>query len=564
MRLRSISPRHFGPFSAPAKIKIDEQVTVFTGPNDSGKSYALQAIKLLCQKSACEERHVNIDRIGQFSGPWSEDPDVSISAEFEITEQAIHSRAVRGNLQAGDLVQIRFLLNKRGNGYEIVGIKRGANKVANTGVSIKTLPKVVEYTADEAIGSSIELANMSPAELRVLKIGFGAEFTAATIQSLTTTSRANRVRGAEETLNEKLRSFFPKEMSHEFRLIDIGGEGKKIAVSLADVSRTVSPIDFRGTGVKRLLGLMGVLLNEATSSDQTIILIDEPEISLHADAQHQLRKTLEGMAKNPRIQVVYATHSPSMLNPAHPDRVRVFSRARHDDTATTKVATLTYAENFQHVRVSLGLTPSDSLLYGLVTILVEGDTEARCLGPLLEKLDTEGVSEFKGISELLEFSHFVCGGGDNISNYCKIAADQNAKPIVFLDGDKKQKAEKIRKERPFVPVFELPAGKEFEDLVPRARYIEAVTKHLVTFGEDASKLSLESFDDWTLSSNLPGQMMLSKKVDRWIFHLTSGHSYNKHEVMETAITLTPANEIEKSTLKELAKEIRKQFKLQES
>ena len=245
-----------------------------------------------------------------------------------------------------------------------------------------------------------------------------------------------------------------------------------------------------------------------------------------------------------------------MVNPAHPERIRVFSRHQHGDIASTTVETPKYGDNFQKVRTSLGLTPSDSLLYGLVTILVEGDTEARCLGPLLRKLDEENASGFDGLAKLLESSHFVCGAGDSISYYCKLSADQNAHPVVFLDGDKNRMANKIREERPGVPVIVLPEGTEFENIVPQSRYISALAECLQQH-TDAARIKNDAFDEWISHSKLPAQMMFSKKIDRWVESVTGG-SYNKHAVMEVAIRQTPADEIEADSLRELAQIIRAQ------
>lgn len=559
MLIRSISPQHIGPFSTATKIEIDKEITIFTGPNDSGKSCALSAIKMLCDRTKGEERHVNMDRIGKHAGPWNTDPNILISAEIEVTETSVTDKLITGRLQPGDVLNCQYPLNSPSQGYKLQRIRRGPKNVPKTGaMAIRKLPKIVEFRSESIIRSIIDLAQPTAPENHLLKLAFGAEFVPKAIQELSVHSRGIQLDRAKEALNLRLRRFFPRGMRFEFRLTDIAGEGKHIGVSLVDDVNGFSPVENRGSGVKRLLALMGLLLQEVDPNENTILLLDEPETSLHADAQHQIRRVLEEIAKITKVQVVYATHSPAMVNPAHPERLRVFSRHLNSDVATTKVETPAYGENFQRVRTSLGITPSDSLLYGLVTVLVEGDTEARCLGSLLRRLDEENIDGFEGLTRLLESCHFVCGGGDSISYYCKLAADQNASPIVFLDGDKPNIVRKLRDERPGVPVIPLPEGAEFENLVPPERYITALAASLQSHDIDTAQITIDAFNTWSEESKLHERMLFSKRINRWVEDLTGG-SYNKHAVMDAAIKLTPVDELQTASLRELAQTVRMQF-----
>lgn len=500
-----------------------------------------------------------MDRVGNHSGPWNSDPEVQIEAAFEVTDQSLADRSFRGSLQAGDIVYCRYSLNNPSNGLAIQHVKRGSSVTRLSEIAIKKRPKILELSPENIVRNVVNLENMTKAEQHLLRLGFGADFSTAAIQSLNSHRRGMALDRAQEALNERLKSFFPSSMPFAFRFMDIAGQGKEVGISLVDGVQGYTPVESRGSGVRRLLTLMGLILQEANPNEDCLVLLDEPETSLHADAQHTLRRALEALGQNPRVQVVYATHSPCMVNPARPDRIRVFSRHMQSDKATTKVQALSYSENFQQVRVSLGLTPSDSLLYGLVTILVEGDTEARCLGPLLQRLAEDKVSGFEDLGSLLESCHFVCGGGDSISYYCKLATDQNGKPVVFLDGDKPNVAAKLAAERPLTPIVQLPAGTEFENLVPESRYIAALGQELQQYDADASQISGEGFQAWSAQANLPARMMFSKRVDRWITELI-GTSYNKHSVMERALRSTPTAELLfVDALRQLAATVRAQF-----
>ncbi len=542
MWLRSITPEHFGPFAKPTTIELERGVTILTGPNDTGKSSVLEAIRMFCQRTKGQEHHVNMNRLGNYAGSWSADPGVRISAEIEIGNPLAGEPPTKHDLQPGDRVKCFYPVNDPGSGYQYIDVRRGKTQLAQPNAKFRGVPRVLVLRPDATIRSVIDLSQLTQNEDQLLKLAFGRKFVVDSIKSLNAHNRSMRLGKAEETLNGRLKEILPGGMGLKFKLVDIGSEGKQIGVNLIDSVDEYVAIEQRGTGVRRLLSLMGLILLEADPSVPSIVLLDEPETSLHADAQHKLRKALENIAMNDRIQVVYSTHSPSMINPAFPERIRVLSRNRFGEIATSVISKPSYGENFQQVRISLGLTPADSLLYGLVTILVEGETEAKCLGVLLQHLENGGTAGFEGFANILESCHFVCGEGDSISYYCKLAAGQNARPIVFLDGDKPNVVRKLNEECPEVPVISLPTQMEFENLVPPARYIAALAADLQARGEDASEFSVEVFDEWSRTAGLPDRMMFSKRIDRWILERT-GHSFTKHAVMEAAIKSTPATEI---------------------
>ena len=138
---------------------------------------------------------------------------------------------------------------------------------------------------------------------------------------------------------------------------------------------------------------MGTLLT-IDKKQHTCILYDEPETSLHADSQHMLRRILEELGRDPMIQVIYVTHSPSMINTMRPGAIRLISRVESDGKATSIIENAAFDHNYIGVRSSLGITPADSLLYAPITVVVEGPTEVRCLPLVLKKLKDGGVSGF--------------------------------------------------------------------------------------------------------------------------------------------------------------------------
>lgn len=522
----------------------------------------------MCSREELKESDVNHGRLGLHSS-WNDDPEVGVSAELELTEHTIRDKQVTGSLQPGDLVAVRYSGTSSGRGYKVSDVRHFENVVTKSGLKIKRravvapssvlvrkLPRVAWFDPSVEVRSSFRLDSANHAEIRLLKLAFGPQFDFAGLEKMTPLRRSQLLGIGQERLNQKLESFFPKSLPFEFRLLDIGAEPRGIGVGMVDGFKEHSDLDLRGAGIRRLISLMAFLLQQVDPAQNTIILLDEPETSLHADAQHHLRSTLERLADQAKFQVVYATHSPSMVNPARPDSVRVFTRRRGEGGVGTTVSKLSEAENFQAVRTSLGLTPSDTLLYGQVTIVVEGTTEAVCLGPLLRRLDEAGAEGFEGAVRLLECCHIICGWGDSIRYYCKLARDQNARPIAFLDGDKRKEAEDLVTLG--VPTVCLPSSMEFEDIVPPEDYIAAAEQLARERGSTEIEINLESFRLWENASNLPERMLFSKRVARWLNERLE-FSLSKADLMCRAISIAPPEQVKSESLVALITEIKAQL-----
>jgi predicted ATP-binding protein involved in virulence len=61
---------------------------------------------------------------------------------------------------------------------------------------------------------------------------------------------------------------------------------------------------------------------------EKIILIDEPEISLHPSWQNHILKIYENFAKKYDSQVIIATHSPQIIGSAKPESLRILNKRK--------------------------------------------------------------------------------------------------------------------------------------------------------------------------------------------------------------------------------------------
>lgn len=80
---------------------------------------------------------------------------------------------------------------------------------------------------------------------------------------------------------------------------------------------------FAGSGEVSVATLVHKIINAENNS---LILLDEPEVSLHPKAQKQLKKFLLKEIKRKKHQVVISTHSPNIIEDLPPSSIKVFSQ----------------------------------------------------------------------------------------------------------------------------------------------------------------------------------------------------------------------------------------------
>lgn len=303
--------------------------------------------------------------------------------------------------------------------------------------------------------------------------------------------------------------------------------------------------------------LLGLLAIENLGSGRILLLIDEPELHLHADAQHSLRRALEALGSLPRLQVIYTTHSPCMINSLRPRSVRLVQRKRTDKGTFSEVQNAPYREGVASVRSSLGISPSDSLLFSPVTVLVEGKTEVLCLPLLLEKIVGTETFTVLELEELLSQAIFLEAVGlSNIPNLVRISRAHGSKVVVFVDGDSTMRwKQQFGSIQPAVPLVECGENLEIENLLPQSVYFDALKQEY----PDVS-ISVEAFQKWNndLSSNIAGRAF-SKRVDLWLMESCGLEGLCKPAVMRRAVDLASADQISVKALVKLVDAIRDQL-----
>jgi predicted ATPase len=173
---------------------------------------------------------------------------------------------------------------------------------------------------------------------------------------------------------------------------------------------------FAGSGEVAVVSLVMQVLN---ASEFSLIILDEPEVSLHPGAQERLKIFLLEQIKLKKHQIVLSSHSPSIIKGLPKEAIKVFSQNPNNGRFIVK-ENLIPEEAFYHIEFSIDDRSN---------IIVED---------ILAKLIIDGVLSKMGNATKNLFNVKFNPGGESvmkkefISVYCR---DENSKNYILFDGD---------------------------------------------------------------------------------------------------------------------------------
>ena len=394
MILREIRIKGFRSFCEEESLIIESDVTILTGPNDVGKTAVLDLIRMMCDSEKGNEEDANFDNLREASEQLDTSQEFSIHATFFVPEVDSYFDVnltsyyyPRNNWE----VDIRYRPNLKQ--LDVTRIKVDDDTILNVQdlqgreMLLKRLPTAIDLTKGETIRSQVSQSDINGSEDHMFTLAFGPDYQEKLLGYSEDVFRSQCRRGVE-SLNSRLEKVLPGALGLNFAIVVTRQDQLEFVIGITDAVSGDTPVRLRGSGAQKLLRLMVDLLSIDPETEYAIVLLDEPENSLHADAQHALRYRLEKLATQPKIQVIYATHSSCMINPSRARSLRLLSReVSPNGNPTTRVNNEPYeGGGYQLVRTSLGMSPADSLLYGAITVVVEGDTEELALARILEMI----------------------------------------------------------------------------------------------------------------------------------------------------------------------------------
>lgn len=459
MLLKSIKVCNIGSFRSKCTIPIEDGVTYITGRNDVGKSTVLRCIALMCrddQARDLQESEINNEHHYIATKTWDVDPTVGCDAIFEFTARS-KLYADNKRLAIGQHLHVRCQLAPRAFSRQVTEVHGNDGSIISTpNISLQKSPLSIYFPRNPDLPIRDRFPSNSPhiAEQEFLELAFGSPYEHTRWQSMTPIKRRTALTRANEELSFKFARLFPRHSDMRIHLAtNDSTDSLEFFPQVIDKNHAYTAFGQRGAGVQKLLRLFGVLSRIPDYAGHVYVLADEPENSLHPDAQHLYRSLLEDIAQLPHVQVIIATHSPAMLNPLFPEAIRLLERTVDTVDSETVLVDRPSDDGFYGVRVSLGISVADVLNLAPVTLIVEGASESLGIPMIIRRLVHQ--SDFTQSNwRVFDQCRIWDASGDDFDKCCGWAKSRGLKPIAWLNGDKRDKIV-ARQKRPFTSTMSI-------------------------------------------------------------------------------------------------------------
>lgn len=215
-----------------------------------------------------------------------------------------------------------------------------------------------------------------------------------------------------------------------------------------------------------------------------VILLDEPGLHLHPDAQRDLLVRLEAYARENVL--IYTTHLPFMIDLSKPERIRVLNEVTSNGVVVSDDLTQSQAEGKFVLQAALGMSGSTSYLVAEKNLVVEGVDDFWILTELSRLLKRSGDPSLPN-----DLFITPAGGASEAAYIATFMIGQKLKVCVLLDSDRAGEDARDKLVKKWLTKYQSnPAyvinlgqcvdadGKEFsvEDMFPDDYYLEKVNR----------------------------------------------------------------------------------------
>jgi len=347
---------------------LDKHITVFIGPNESGKTNILRSIlNIIPTEELTSEKTCQYSTLYRDSKP----PIISV----ELSEFTREERTKLAKIYEGFRSIESFWLRREGNelsDYKII-IDDKILSIGNIKPLLKIMPEILYFDTISIINDRVsydELIGNHPdfqTERNLLKIG-GITDPTIIFENSTRGRRAAEETGWEIT--KRLRDVWTQEPSLEIKL---RVNGNLMFIDFSDDTTVYDTPKSRSLGFLWYLSfyINFIATSLESKSNSYLFLLDEPGLHLHPAGQKDLTQLLENLSQ--KNQLLYTTHSPFMINRNFPDRVRLVTKSNDG----TKIDNEAYRENWRPLRQSIGLTVGDLFFFNTKGLFVEFPTKQK-------------------------------------------------------------------------------------------------------------------------------------------------------------------------------------------
>lgn len=494
-------------------LDIENDVTCLVGVNEAGKSNVLIGIEYLAPDKTLTEKEISRhddDYLTEGASPSIEARFAPDSHELQdeldnifglkVTEIRIHKR---GNVYSVDFPAIDY--DKSSVKDEVLGEEAGqqenpeAPEASKTGLSDEqksnirnaVVERVVSRLPDFRYFDSVNFADYYlplDGEVKISELVANPESHQPVINllklagvqpgQLTTygTSpekirRTTRLKTASKKVNEELvGAFWPIDRVK----LSLAAEEDTLTIRVDD-GKDFSPGE-RSRGLQWALAFNIYFLSAADGElVDTVLLLDEPGIFLHIDAQKKMLKSTFKSINKLSNQIVYTTHLPYLIDKEYPEKIRILEK---DNQGSTSIGNKSWSQSEfgnipEPVRTALGVDLTD-IVFGDVNVIVEGPSDQIYIREYLDKVD----------STLLDSITIVPAyGADKVPGVVGLALLTGKKAVGVIDNDKdiqelKDKLSSVGIAEDYIidiaSIAEDSAIKTIEDTVPKSHFADSI------------------------------------------------------------------------------------------
>lgn len=195
-----------------------------------------------------------------------------------------------------------------------------------------------------------------------------------------------------------------------------------------DTAPELIKLEERSRGMQWFLSFDLLFLHGTRSTfKDSVLLLDEPGLHLHPDAQKLLLERLENYAKSNTI--LYTTHLPFMIDLRHPERIRV---AYDDATGTHITDKLTQSQPQAKLTLeaALGMSGAASYLVSKRNLVVEGVDDYWILSGLSNLFLRAGETSIPD-----DVLITAAGGAAEVAYISTFMVGQKLEVVALLDSD---------------------------------------------------------------------------------------------------------------------------------
>lgn len=218
---------------------------------------------------------------------------------------------------------------------------------------------------------------------------------------------------------------------------------------LTDKTGYVYTFRERSSGLRYFLSyyIQAKALELSIKDRPAVILMDEPDSYLSITGQRSLMAVFESLAgfvgSERRVQLLYTTHSPFLINRNYPRRIRLVRKG--DGEEGTQFIDYARVRRYEPVRSALGVDCAQTLFMGSANLLLEGPTDQYLLAELVRAFSRpDKIHDLLDLNVITLVSAESAPDVERVIRASKWADESFPATVVLFDDDDEGRKQKRR------------------------------------------------------------------------------------------------------------------------